>query len=198
MLAIGLCKTYLSPKALYVAMYRHGFVEKEITPDGVFEEVKNFLEQDGFKLTYEESKDNLYELHAKKSSRERIAIGKVRDVDIVISGQQGKFEVQVHAGIWGRDLAVPVLEGALTLGIATAAEIHGGHEYELNLWKRIVKLIDPSLKVCDVDGLLFQNQADLDQHMKTLQQQSTASPYMGMGMMGMGMLGMGMMGGFWI
>ena len=39
-------------------------------------------------------------IHAKKSSRERIIFGRVRDVDTVVSGSKGKFEVQLHAGIW--------------------------------------------------------------------------------------------------
>ena len=187
-----------------MVMYRHGFVEKELSPDKVYEEVKSMLLQDNFKITSEDTSGDLRELHAKKSSRERVALGKVRDLDLIVSGKPGKFEVQLHAGIWGRDLAVPALEGVLTLGVATAAEVHLGHEYELNLWKRVVKLIDPTLKVCDLDGLLFLTQSDLEKHMKTHQQQQMGNPGM-MGMMGMGMMGMGMMGmmgmgmgGFWI
>ena len=187
-------------------MYRHGFVEKDIDPSTVYSRIKDMLVEDKFNVTSDESNGNLREMHAKKSNRERIVLGKVRDVDAMVAGQKGKFEVQLHAGIWGRDLAVPAIEGIFTFGAATAAEVHSGHEYELNLWKKVVNLIDPSLKMCDLDGLLFNTQEDLDKHMKTHQQQAMGYGS-GMGMMGMGMLGMGMMGmmgmgmmggGFWI
>ena len=82
--------------------------------------------------------------------------------------------------------------------IATGVELHSGHEFEMRLWEQIVHKIDPSLKICNIDGLLFKNDQDLQTHMKTHQ----VNPAMGMGMMGMGMMGimgMGMMmPGMWI
>ncbi|WP_075057430.1 hypothetical protein [Thermogymnomonas acidicola] len=83
-------------------MYRHGFVEKDIDPSDVHEKVKEFLVNDGFNITSDEHHDQMWEIHAKKSGRERIVLGKVRDVDVVIAGSKGKFEVQLHAGIWGQ------------------------------------------------------------------------------------------------
>ncbi|MCL5988939.1 MAG: hypothetical protein M1166_01250 [Candidatus Thermoplasmatota archaeon] len=182
-------------------MIKHGFVEKDIEPSAVADHIKELLVNENFKITSDETRDALWEIHAKKSDRERIVLGKVRDVDVVIAGAQGKFEVQLHAGIWGRDMAIPAIEGVATFGIATAAELHSGHEFEMRIWEQIVKQIDPTLKICKLDGLLFKTDDDLNKHMQEHQAQNSGS-MMGMGMMGMmgmGMLGMGMMmPGMWI
>ncbi len=183
-------------------MIRHGFVEKDIAPEDVHKKAIELLSAEGFKVTSDDAKDGMWDIHAKKSSTERIVLGRVRDVDILIAGTKGKFEVQLHAGIWGRDLIIPAVEGIASLGVATAAELHSGHEFEKKLWKEIVNKIDPSLKICDIDGMLFKTQADLDQHMKAHQQQMAAQqgsmlgPMAMMGGLGMmGMMGMGMFGG---
>ncbi|MCL5874733.1 MAG: hypothetical protein M1161_05290 [Candidatus Thermoplasmatota archaeon] len=147
-------------------MMRHGFAERDIDPSAVYDNVKELLSKENFKITSDEVKDSLWEIHARKSNIERIVTGMVRDVDVVVAGRRGKFEVQLHAGIWGRDLAVPAIEGIATLGIAAAAELHSGHEFEKRLWEQIVKNIDPSLKICEYDGLLFNTQEELDQHFR--------------------------------
>ena len=179
-------------------MIKHGFVERDIDPSEVYDLVKELLAKESFKITSDDQSNSMYEIHAKKSNKERIVLGRVRDVDVVIAGGKGKFEVQLHAGIWGRDMAIPAIEGIATLGMATAAELHSGHEFEKRMWEQIVKKIDPTLKICEYDGMLFKTQQELDQHMKAHQQQMAGNgSMMGMGMMGMGMMGMmgmGMMG----
>ena len=187
-------------------MKRHGFVERDVDPAQVYSNVKTLLQSEGFKITSEETKSNYWDLHAKKSGIERIALGKVRDVDVIVAGSKGKFEVQLHAGVWGRDLAVPAIEGVATLGLAAAADLHSAHEFEERMWEQIVHKIDPSLKICQLDGLLFSSDQELQSHVKmhAQQQQGYQSSMMNsmlmMGMMGgVGMMGMGMMGGgLWI
>ena len=186
-------------------MRRHGLVEKDADPAQVYSNVKTMLQSEGFKIASEETRNNYWDLHARKSGIERIALGKVRDVDVIVAGSKGKFEVQLHAGVWGRDLAVPAIEGVATLGLATAAELHSAHEFEERTWEQIVHKIDPSLKICEFDGMLFNTDQELQNHIKTLQQAQTAQSSMmnSMLMMGMlggvGMMGMGMMGGgLWI
>ena len=189
-------------------MKRYGFVERDVNPADVYEHIKSLLQGEGFKVTSEEKRENYWDLHARKSSTERIVLGKVRDVDAGVAGTTGKFEVQLHAGVWGRDLAVPAIEGIATLGLAPAAEFHSAHEFEERVWEQIVSKVDPSLKVCKLDGMLFKSQDELDKHVQLEQQQQQQahnsmmnqmmmmSMMGGMGMMGMGMLGMG--GGLWI
>jgi hypothetical protein len=187
-------------------MRRHGFLEKAADPGQVYSKIKNMLESEGFKITAEDTRTNYWDVHAKKSNIERIALGKVRDVDVVVAGTKGKFEVQLHAGVWGRDLAVPAIEGVATLGLATVSELHSAHEFEERMWEQIVHGIDPVLKICPLDGLLFGSEQELQNHAKVhLQQQQAAQNSMmnSMLMMGMlggvGMMGMGMMGGgLWI
>ena len=187
-------------------MRRHGFVERNVDPAQVYSNVKTMLQSEGFKISSDESKDNYWDLHAKKTGIERIALGKVRDVDVIVAGNKGKFEVQLHAGVWGRDLAIPAIEGVATLGVASAVELHSAHEFEERMWEQIVHKIDPSLKICQLDGLLFNSDQELQNHVKMhiQQQQASQSTMMNsmlmMGMLGgVGMMGMGMMGGgLWI
>ncbi len=197
-------------------MRRHGFVEKDIDPKDVYSHVKDLLQSQGFKIVVDDSKDGLLDLHARKSNTERIITGRVRDVDVIIAGTKGKFEVQLHAGIWGRDLAIPAIEGLATLGIATAADLHSAHKFEEKIWEQIVTKIDPSLKICNLDGLLFKSDEDLNQHNQQMHQPQAQGSMMsqmlmmgllGGGGMGMGYGGMGMgyggmggmgMGGLWI
>lgn len=186
-------------------MRRHGFLEKDVDPAQVYSNIKSSIQSEGFKVTSEETRQNYWDLHARKSSVEKILLGKVRDVDVLVAGNKGKFEVQLHAGLWGRDLLVPAIEGVATLGLATAGELHAGHEFEERMWEQIVHKIDPSLKICELDGLLFKSDQELQNHvrMHAQQQQAAQSSMMNsmlmMGMLGgMGMMGMGMMGGLWI
>jgi hypothetical protein len=194
-------------------MRRHGFVEKDIDPKDVYSHIKEILQSQGFKIVAEEPRDGLLDMHARKSNIERIVMGRVRDVDVLVSGAKGKFEVQLHAGIWGRDLAIPAIEGVATLGIATAADLHSAHKFEEKIWEQIVSKIDPSLKICHLDGLLFKSDEELKQHQQVHQSQDQSglsSNLLMMGMLGgggMGMYGMGMgyggfggmgMGGLWI
>ena len=118
---------------------------------------------------------------------------------------------------YGREISsVPVMEGIATLGLATAAELHSAHEFEERTWEQIVHTIDPSLKICQLDGILFKTDQDLNAHIKLHEQQGAQGSMMNqllmMGMLGgvgMGMFGMGsgfgmgpgfggMGGGFWI
>lgn len=157
-------------------MIRHGFVEKEISPEDLFAHVKDMLKAEGFVITSDDAKNGMWDLHAKKKDTEKIVLGRVRDVDVLIAGARGKFQVQLHAGIWGRDLIIPAIEGLASFGVVTAEELHSGHEFERRLWKEIVYKIDPTLKICDFDGLLFKTQADLDNHLMTHQRQLVYQP----------------------
>jgi hypothetical protein len=97
-------------------MIKHGFMEKDIEPSAVADHIKELLVNENFKITSDETRDALWEIHSKKSDRERIVLGKVRDVDVVIAGAQGKFEVQLHAGIcWGETWLYPRLKALLLL-----------------------------------------------------------------------------------
>jgi hypothetical protein len=179
-------------------------VDKDIEPRDVYSHIKELLQSEDFKIQSEDVRDGFWDLVARKSSAERIVIGKVRDVDVIVAGAKGKFEVQLRAGVWGRDLAVPVVEGVATLGLATAVDLHSAHQFEEKMWEQIVHRIDPSLRICELDGLLFKSDDELNKHIKLHEQQemqrqaaqnSTLNQMLMLGMLGG--LGMGWYGTGW-
>lgn len=57
--------------------------------------------------TSEGVRQNLWDLHSRKVSSEMIGTGRVRDVDVIVAGQKGNFEVQLNVGFWGRTSSSP-------------------------------------------------------------------------------------------
>jgi len=142
----------------------YGFSEKDVEPATVVDHIKRFLIENGFHIDRETSHPNLWDLRASKRGAVRIAVGAVRDADVVVAGSRGKFEVQFKLGVWGRDLAVPVVEGIATVGLATAMDLHEEHVLEDKMWRSIVHLIDANLLICEVCGAIFQTPEDLRTH----------------------------------
>ena len=179
-------------------MKHYGFVEKDVEPSAVAAHLKQFLVENGFQMDTESSRPNFWDLRASKRSAARIALGAVRDADVVVAGARGKFEVQFKLGVWGRDLAVPAVEGIATLGVATALDLHEEHVLEDKMWRNLVHLIDPKLQICGQCGVIFRSPEDLKTHQQVEAQRAQSQMGMGnpmmMGMFGMVMLGMGMMG----
>ena len=179
-------------------MKHYGFVEKDVAPSAVYAHLKQFLVENGFQIDTESARPNLWDLRASKRDAARIALGAVRDADVVVAGTQGKFEVQFKLGVWGKDLAVPAVEGIATLGIATALDLHEEHVLEDKMWRDLVHMIDPKLQICRRCGGIFRSPEDLKTHQDVEAQRAQSQMGMGnpmmMGMFGMGMLGMGMMG----
>lgn len=147
-------------------MRRHGFVEKDVEPAQIYSEIKVLVVSEGFAITSEEVRQDYWYLHAKKSGIMKIVLGQVRDLDVVVAGSKGRFEVQLHAGVWGRDLAVPAIESVATFGVVGIEERRSARDLEERLWEQIVNKIDPSLLVCEYDGLLFKTYEDLQNHLK--------------------------------
>ncbi len=172
-------------------MKHYGFVEKDVEPSDVYAHLKQFLTTNGFQVDTESSRPNFWDLRASKRGTERIVLGAVRDADVVVAGTRGKFEVQFKLGVWGKDLAVPMIEGVATLGLATAIDLHEEHALEDKMWRSMVHLIDPKLQICGLCGLIFKSPDELKTHqqaeLQQAQQVGTGSPLM------VGMLGMAMM-----
>jgi len=145
-------------------MKRYGFSGKEAEPSDLFSAVKKLLEDRGFIIEGETVREGFWDIRAARKDIDKIVAGRVRDADVVISGTKGKFEIQLKVGIWGRDLAVPVIEGVATIGASTAANLHEEHMTENEIWKEIVRLVDPSLFVCDRCGMIFKTREELEKH----------------------------------
>jgi hypothetical protein len=166
-------------------MKRYGFVEKDVEPADVYAHIKQFLSANGFQTDTEITKPNFWDLRASKRGVSRIVLGAVRDADIVVAGARGKFEVQFKLGVWGRDLAVPAVEGVATLGLATAIDLHEEHALEDKMWQNVVHLIDPNLQICWICGMIFKSTEELKTHQQAEMQQDRTVGGFGAGMMTM-------------
>lgn len=145
-------------------MRHSSFVGEDVDPSDVYANVQALLESRDFKIENRTVEEAYWHLMARKSSMERLIKGSVREVELSMRGRRGKFEIQLHAGIWGQDLVVPVVEGLATLGAATIIELESAHQFEERLWEEIVHGIDASLRICEIDGLVFKSTAELNRH----------------------------------
>jgi len=145
-------------------MRHYGFQEKEVEPASVVANIKKFLTENGFQIDRESTQPNLWDLRASKRGLLRIALGAVRDADVVVAGRRGQFEVQFRLGVWGRDLVVPVVEGVATLGAAAAVDLHEERLLEGKMWRSILQLVDPALQLCEVCGAILMTPEDLRSH----------------------------------
>ncbi|MGB8188542.1 MAG: hypothetical protein WCE91_02990, partial [Nitrososphaeraceae archaeon] len=75
-----------------------------------------------------------------------VIIGNVRDVEVMISGKEGNYDLVLRTGAWGKDIVVPaVIAGVLTAGtgavIIGAASAYRAHAFEKNFWNFIKKAL---------------------------------------------------------
>jgi hypothetical protein len=145
-------------------MRHSSFVGENIDPSDVYANVQALLQSRNFKIEDREVSESYWHLKARKSNMERMVTGSVREVELFVRGKRHDFEVQLHAGMWGRDLVVPAVEGFATLGTATIIELESAHQFEERLWEEIVHGIDESLRICKIDGLVFKSTEDLKRH----------------------------------
>jgi len=121
------------------------FTNKNIDPAELYDKVKKYLSDHGFKIESEEVIDKFWDLRAKKTGLKNIVAGTIRDVDIIIAGDKDKFEIQLRTGAWGRDILIPTIEGIAlfgAIGLAAApAEAYFAHKFEEDLWKKIKEWI---------------------------------------------------------
>ena len=66
-------------------------------------------------------------------------MGNIRDVEVMISGTKGNYDLVLRTGAWGKDILVPAIwTGVVTAGIATIpvalAEIYRAHAFEKHFW----------------------------------------------------------------
>jgi hypothetical protein len=106
----------------------------------LYNEVKNYLSSNGFKLIHDEHQDSFFNVKAHKGGVARYVVGAVRDVEVMMAGNPGNYELTLRTGAWGRDIAIPAIEATLIvdplLGIATIpAEILLAKHFESSFWK---------------------------------------------------------------
>ena len=113
----------------------------------LYDQIRTYLKDQKLDIIHEEKENNNYwDLKAHKGTAGSVVIGNVRDVEVMISGTEGNYDLILRTGAWGRDIIVPAaIAGALTAGLAAipaaAVSAHRAHVFEKNFWNYIQKTI---------------------------------------------------------
>ena len=112
----------------------------------VYDQIRQYLKDQKLDIIHEEKLDNYWDLKAHKGTRGSVIIGNVRDVEVMISGTEGNYDLILRTGAWGRDIIVPAaIAGVLTAGVgavvAGAVSAYRAHAFERNFWNHIQKTL---------------------------------------------------------
>jgi hypothetical protein len=112
----------------------------------LYDQIKKYLQDKKLDIIHEEKEENYWDLKAHKGTRGSVIIGNVRDVEVMISGTKGNYDLILRTGAWGKDIIVPTaIAGVLTAGVAAipAAAVSGyrAHVFEKHFWDYIKKTL---------------------------------------------------------
>ena len=119
---------------------------QNIDASRLYGEIKKYLLGLKLDIIHEEKIENYWNLKAHKGTKGSVIIGNVRDVEVMIGGSEGNYDLILRTGAWGKDIVVPAaVAGVLTAGIAAlpVAAISGyrAHAFEKNFWNYIKKTL---------------------------------------------------------
>jgi hypothetical protein len=125
--------------------------QEHVTLQGVevsqlYDQIRNYLKDKKLDIIHEEKEDNFWDLKAHKGTRGSVIIGNVRDVEVMISGAEGNYDLILRTGAWGKDIVVPaVIAGVLTAGVgavvAGGASAYRAHAFEKHFWDFVQKTL---------------------------------------------------------
>ena len=125
--------------------------QEHVTLQGVevsqlYDQIRNYLKDKKLDVFSEEKEDNFWDLKAHKGTRGSVIIGNVRDVEVMISGREGNYDLILRTGAWGKDIVVPaVIAGVLTAGVgavvAGGASAYRAHAFERDFWNFVQKTL---------------------------------------------------------
>jgi hypothetical protein len=125
--------------------------QEHVTLQGVeisqlYDQIRNYLKDKKLDIIHEEKEDNFWDLKAHKGTRGSVIIGNVRDVEVMISGSEGSYDLILRTGAWGKDIVVPaVIAGVLTAGVgavvAGGASAYRAHAFEKHFWDFVQKTL---------------------------------------------------------
>ena len=112
----------------------------------LYEEIKKYMQGLKLDIIHEDKLENFWNIKAHKGTKGSVIIGNVRDVEVMISGKEGDYDLVLRTGAWGKDIVVPaVITGVLTAGtgavIIGAASAYRAHAFEKNFWNFIKKAL---------------------------------------------------------
>jgi len=119
---------------------------QDVDVSQLYDQIKKYLQDKKLDIIHEEKEENYWDLKAHKGTRGSVIIGNVRDVEVMISGTEGNYDLILRTGAWGKDIIVPTaIAGVLTAGVASvpAAAVSGyrAHAFEKNFWDYIKKTL---------------------------------------------------------
>jgi hypothetical protein len=119
---------------------------QDVDVSQLYDQIKKYLQDKKLDIIHEEKEENYWDLKAHKGTRGSVIIGNVRDVEVMISGTEGNYDLILRTGAWGKDIIVPtVIAGVLTAGVAAipAAAVSGyrAHAFEKHFWDHIKKIL---------------------------------------------------------
>lgn len=125
--------------------------QEHVTLQGVeisqlYDQIRNYLKDKKLDIIHEEKEDNFWDLKAHKGTKGSVIIGNVRDVEVMISGGEGNYDLILRTGAWGKDIVVPaVIAGVLTAGVgavvAGGASAYRAHAFEKHFWDFVQKTL---------------------------------------------------------
>ena len=112
----------------------------------LYDEIKKYMQGLKLDIIHEDKLENFWDIKAHKGTKGSVIIGNVRDVEVMISGKEGNYDLVLRTGAWGKDIVVPaVIAGVLTAGtgavIIGAASAYRAHAFEKNFWNFIKKAL---------------------------------------------------------
>jgi hypothetical protein len=125
--------------------------QEHVTLQGVeisqlYDQIRNYVKDKKLDIIHEEKEDNFWDLKAHKGTRGSVIIGNVRDVEVMIYGREGNYDLILRTGAWGKDIVVPaVIAGVLTAGVglvvAGGASAYRAHAFEKHFWEFVQKTV---------------------------------------------------------
>ena len=119
---------------------------QDVDISNLYDEMKKYLKDLKLDIISEENEENYWDLKAHKGTKGSVIIGNIRDVEVMISGKEGNYDLILRTGAWGKDIIVPTaIAGVLTAGIAAilaaAVSSYRAHAFEKNFWDHIKKTL---------------------------------------------------------
>ena len=108
----------------------------------LYDEIKKYMHGLKLDIIHEDKLENFWNIKAHKGTKGSVIIGNVRDVEVMLSGTEGNYDLILRTGAWGKDSIVPTaIATILTAGVATipvaAVSAFRAHAFEKNFWDYI-------------------------------------------------------------
>ena len=137
---------------IHCVMRQEHITLKNVDISQLYDSIKKHLQEIKLDIIHEEKQStdepiisSFWNLKAHKGSAGSVIVGNIRDVEVMISGNEKLgYDLVLRTGAWGKDIVVPTaFWGVATAGLAVVpvalAEIYRAHAFEKHFWDFIRK-----------------------------------------------------------